>query len=98
MLESQPQTVVEEVLAFSSSVGLPLTFADIGVDNPAPDLLDQIARRSTATGETIHNEPFPVSGKSVVDALRAANAAGEQFQRTRSHAGSPQPRSHSLAR
>jgi glycerol dehydrogenase len=81
MLESRPEAVVNEVLAFSSSVGLPLTFADIGINNPTPDLLDQIARRSTAPGETIHNEPFPVSTKTVVEALRAANAAGEQFGR-----------------
>jgi glycerol dehydrogenase len=96
MLESQPRTVVEEVLAFSASVGLPLTFADIGIDNPAPDLLPQIARRAAAPGETIHNEPFPVSEKSVLDALRAAHAAGEQFQR----AGLPEAksRSHSPSR
>jgi glycerol dehydrogenase len=81
MLESQSQAVVDEVLTFSSTVGLPLTFADIGMDNPAPDLLDQVASRSAAAGETIHNEPFPVNARSVVEALRAANAAGERFQR-----------------
>jgi glycerol dehydrogenase len=82
MLESQSQAVVDEVMAFSSSVGLPLTFSDIGIRSPTPDLLDQIARRCTAPGETIHNEPFPVNAKTVVDALRAANAAGEQFMRS----------------
>ena len=84
MLESQRQSVIEEVLSFSASVGLPLTFADIGMRDPEPDTLEQIARRSTAVGETIHNEPFPVSSKAVVEALKAANSAGEQFQRSRS--------------
>jgi len=84
MLESQRQSVIEEVLSFSASAGLPLTFADIGMRDPEPDTLEQIARRSTAVGETIHNEPFPVSSKAVVEALKAANSAGEQFQRSRS--------------
>ena len=80
MLENQPGNVIEEVLSFSASVGLPLTFADIGMPDPAPEILEQIAQRSIAPGETIHNEPFSVSSKSVVDALRAANSAGEKFR------------------
>jgi glycerol dehydrogenase len=83
MLESQPAAVIEEVLAFSTSVGLPVTFADIGLERPDQDLLARIAGRATAPGETIHNEPFPVSPENVIDALRAANAAGERFQQTR---------------
>ena len=83
MLESQPQPVIEEVLSFSASVGLPLTLADIGMHDVERGTLEQIARRSTAPGETIHNEPFSVSSKSVVAALRAANSAGEQFQQNR---------------
>ena len=93
MLESQPRNVIEEVLSFSASVGLPLTFADIGMRDPAPEILEQIGRRSVAPGETIHNEPFTVSCKAVVDALRAANSAGEQFQRSRGRGGSVNARS-----
>jgi glycerol dehydrogenase len=80
MLESQPSAVVEEVLAFSRSVGLPTTFADVGVANPSRDLLETIAVRATAPGETIHNEPFPVTPKLVVEAMRAADAAGSRFR------------------
>jgi glycerol dehydrogenase len=76
MLEEHPQGVVDEVLAFSTSVGLPVTFQGIGLDNPDADVLKEIARRATAPGETIHNEPFPVKPENVVEALRAANAAG----------------------
>jgi glycerol dehydrogenase len=82
MLERQPEAVIQEVLSFSASVGLPVTFADIGMRDPAPEILEQVARRSTAPGETIHNEPFSVSSKTVVEALRAANSAGEHFQRS----------------
>jgi glycerol dehydrogenase len=81
MLESQPEAVVDEVLAFSTSVGLPVTFAGIGLDEAGAEVLDGIARRATAAGETIHNEPFAVTPESVINALRAANSAGERFQR-----------------
>lgn len=76
MLESQPSSIVDEVLAFSRSVGLPTTFAQIGIPDPDQDLLDAIAKRATIEGETIHNEPMPVSPEMVVQAMRAADAAG----------------------
>ena len=80
MLESQPSSVVEEVLAFSKSVGLPITFAEIGIADPDQALLQTIAMRATAPGETIHNEPIPVTAQMVVESLRAADAAGSSFR------------------
>ncbi len=80
MLESQPASMVDEVLAFSSSVGLPIRFADIGIGNPTRELLERIAKRATAPGETIHNEPLPVTPDMVVEAMRAADAAGVSFR------------------
>ncbi len=82
MLERQPQLVVEEVLAFSTSVGLPVTLAEIGLGGATPDVLDRIAVRAAATGETIHNEPFEVSPEKVADAIRAADAAGREWRRS----------------
>lgn len=82
MLESQPASLVEEVLAFSNSVGLPTTLADIGIDKPTPELLETVAARATAPGETIHNEPMQVTPEMVVEALRAADSAGIAFRRS----------------
>jgi glycerol dehydrogenase len=82
MLESQPAPVMEEVLAFSLSVGLPTTFADIGIADPGPELLQAIAARATAPGETIHNEPMPVTLQLVIDAMRAADSAAAAFRRS----------------
>jgi glycerol dehydrogenase len=81
MMESKPREIVEEVLDFSTSLGLPISFSDIGLGAPGSDALENIARRATAKGETIHNEPFPVTPKLVTDALRAANVAGEDWKR-----------------
>jgi len=83
MLESQPATVVEEVLAFSTSVGLPTSFADVGIANPSQELLEKIAARATAPDETIHNESIPVTAKMVVEAMRTADAAGTAFRSAR---------------
>jgi glycerol dehydrogenase len=82
MLESQPQTTVEEVLTFSSTVGLPITFADIGIGDPSQELLEMVAKRATAPGETIHNEPITVTPELVVEAMRAADSAGTSFRRS----------------
>jgi glycerol dehydrogenase len=85
MLESQPQSVVEEVLAFSNSVGLPTTFSDIGIGSPSQELLETAAKRATAPGETIHNEPITVTPGLVVEAMRAADAAGTSFRKSAVH-------------
>jgi glycerol dehydrogenase len=82
ILEGQPHSVTEEVLRFSTSVGLPVTLAEIGLGRITPDMLDRIATRSTAKGETIHNEPFEVQPDMVADAIRAADAMGREWQRT----------------
>jgi glycerol dehydrogenase len=82
MLESQPNSLIEEVLAFSNSAGLPTTFADIGIGNPSRELLETVARRAAAPGETIHNEPMVVTPALVLDAMCAADSAGTSFRQS----------------
>src|SRR5919198_4999147 len=60
VLEGQPRAVLDEVLGFASEVGLPVTLAEIGLMELPRELLQQVAARATAKGETIHNEPFEV--------------------------------------
>jgi glycerol dehydrogenase len=76
VLEGQPGDVFNEVLEFAERVGLPMTLADIGLCGITTEVLDGIATRSTAEGETIHNEPFEVRPDEVADAIRAADAIG----------------------
>jgi glycerol dehydrogenase len=82
VLEGQPHSIMEEVLRFSTSVGLPVTLSDIGLERMTPDMLNRIATRSTAEGETIHNEPFEVHPEMVADAIRAADAMGREWRNT----------------
>jgi glycerol dehydrogenase len=85
VLEGAPSATFERVLSFSSQVGLPITLAEIGVTNLTRDQLDPIARRATAPGETIHNEPFEVTAEMVADAILAADAAGRDWKGRHSH-------------
>jgi glycerol dehydrogenase len=80
MLESQSQSVVKEVLEFSNSVGLPATFAGVGIKNPSKEILETIAERASAPGETIHNEPMAITPKLVIEAMRQADSAGASFR------------------
>jgi glycerol dehydrogenase len=81
ILEKKPQVLVEEVLDFAARVGLPTTLAAIGLAEMTADMLDQIAARSTAEGETIHNEPFAVQPRMVAEAIRVADALGREWNR-----------------
>jgi glycerol dehydrogenase len=79
VLEGSPRTTMEQVLAFSTEVGLPITLAEIGLQELPADVLAQIAHRATAPGETIHNEPFRVTADMVADAVLAADAIGRKW-------------------
>ncbi len=81
VLEGQPRPVLEQVLQFSTEVGLPVTLAEIGLPDLAPAVLQQVAGRATAEGETIHNEPFEVRPDMVADAILAADAAGRAWKK-----------------
>ncbi|MBL8213850.1 MAG: glycerol dehydrogenase [Bryobacterales bacterium] len=79
VLEGASQAQFAEVFRFSTAVGLPITLDAIGCANLSRDLLLQVATRTTAPGETIHNEPFEVTPKMVADAILAADSAGRAW-------------------
>jgi glycerol dehydrogenase len=79
ILEGQPDKEIEAVLAFSESVGLPITLSQVGLDTCSSALLQEIAERAVAPGETAHNEPFAVSAEMILDAIMAADAIGRRF-------------------
>lgn len=81
VLEGAPRATLEEVLRFSSDVGLPVTLAEIGLTNVPRDRLAPIARRAIAPGETIHNEPFEVTSDMVADAILTADAIGRLWKK-----------------
>ena len=72
-VEGRPTTEIDTVLAFSRSVELPTTLADIGLTDEDADVLRLIAERTVAPGETAHNEPFPVTAEAIYDGILAAD-------------------------
>ncbi|MBK5291807.1 MAG: glycerol dehydrogenase [Acidobacteriia bacterium] len=91
VLENKPRDLMDEVLRFSTSVALPVTLAEVGLEGASNETLQQVARRATSLGETIHNEPFPVTAAMVVDAIQTADATGRKWKRkgrsARHHSG-----------
>ena len=77
-LTGQPSDVIDEVYTFCEEVGLPTTLAEIGLENPSEEDLMRVAEAATTEGETIHNEPMPVTPQMVVSALKAADAEGRR--------------------
>jgi glycerol dehydrogenase len=77
VLEGRPQALIDEVVDFGLQVGLPVTLGDLGVAAD-PDVLARVAAVACAQGETMHNEPFPVTPAMVVAALQGADAVGAQ--------------------
>ena len=74
IVEGRPQEELEEVVAFSRSVGLPVTLAQLGLPTPDPEALSAIAQRAVAPGETAHHEPFTVTAQMIEEGIRAADA------------------------
>lgn len=79
VLENRPSAEIEEVLTFSQSIGLPVTLAQIGLDNPAEEDLRLVAARA-AQAKHIVAEPVTVNEEILYQAILAADALGRSFQ------------------
>ncbi|HWR39153.1 MAG TPA: glycerol dehydrogenase [Patescibacteria group bacterium] len=79
VMENRSRDELVEVLSFCAEVGLPVTLAEIGVKKIVPAEIMKVAEAACAAGETIHNEPFPVTPAAVYAAIIAADAIGTAF-------------------
>ncbi len=77
-LTDKPLALMDEVYALCEALGLPTTFADLGLAGVADLDLRRVAEKSCAEGESIHNEPVEVSPDLVLSALKAADAEGRR--------------------
>jgi glycerol dehydrogenase len=75
VLEGRDDAFIEDVIDFSVELGLPVTFAELGVEDPSTADLDRVAEAALADGETIHNA-FDVTADDVRDAMVAADDLG----------------------
>ncbi len=80
VMEGRPTEVIEEVMAFCLSVGLPVCLEDIGVSNPSVEDIRRVASATCAEGETIHATWFEVTPEKVEAAIWAADALGLHYK------------------
>lgn len=73
-----------EVLSFCEEVGLPTTLADIGLQNADRNKLMKAAEKACAPTEAIHHEAGTITPEKVLNAMLAADAAGELRKNNRS--------------
>ncbi|MDG2053111.1 MAG: glycerol dehydrogenase [Phycisphaerales bacterium] len=74
VMQQADDSLLQEVTRFCKDVGLPTTFAELGLREISNEDLKAIARGAVAPDETIHNMPFSVSEKMVIDSMKAASA------------------------
>lgn len=77
--EGRDTAVIEEVLEFCTSVGLPVTLKELGISSLSRDQARLISELAVAPGETAHNEPFPVTWQGICDAIYAADSSGTAY-------------------
>ncbi|HJA29800.1 MAG TPA: glycerol dehydrogenase [Candidatus Olsenella pullicola] len=65
-----------EVLDFCVEVGLPVTFAQLGVKDASWERVLEVARLACAPSDTLGNMPFEVTPEKVAAAMLAADAYG----------------------
>ncbi len=75
-LTSQPREIIEDVLTLCRSIGLPLTFDQIGLGTVSEQRLSRIAEYACRDCECMKNEPFSVTPAMVTKALLQADNAG----------------------
>ena len=75
IVEGAPAEEIEEMYDFFNAVGLPSTFADLGVPEVTDEELMKVAEESMKSYWDV--QPHPVNPQMVFDGLKMANKMGE---------------------
>ena len=75
--DNLPWERILRVVDFEVAVGLPVTFAELGLAGVGRERLARIGEICAGPGSLCANHPFPVTAEAVVDAMLAADALGE---------------------
>lgn len=67
---------IDAVYSFCESIGLPTTFADLGMKRVSYDQLERVAEKACAPAESINHEVVEVTPFKVLQAMIKANAMG----------------------
>ena len=72
---------VLRIVDFEIAIGLPVTFADLGLPGISRDRLARIGEICAGPGSLCENHPFKVTPDDIVNAMIAADALGEERKR-----------------
>ncbi len=75
--DDMPVERIHEIVDFEIAVGLPVTFADIGLAGVTRARLQPIGDICAGPGSLCANHPFKVTADDIVNAMIAADALGE---------------------
>ncbi|MGI6665778.1 MAG: glycerol dehydrogenase [Christensenellaceae bacterium] len=70
---------LEEAMYFCASVGLPITFEELGMVAVREEKLREVATLACATTDTMGNLPFPVAPEDVYGAMVFVDALGREM-------------------
>jgi glycerol dehydrogenase len=80
VLEKRPDEEIAEVLRFCTSVGLPVTFAELSERELTRDEIMTVAVTACSPQNFMESEPFHVTPDMMADALAAADAMGRKHR------------------
>ncbi len=80
VLEDADTDEINEVLEFSSSIGLPICLEDIGVDSISFEEAIEVAKKACIPEESIHSMPFEISEEAVASAIIGADEIGKKYK------------------
>lgn len=79
VMENEEEEELQRVIEFCLTLGLPVTFAELGLEGVTRQELMQAAEAAAAPDDTAHNMPFPVTAETIYNGMVAADAMGRFF-------------------
>ncbi len=70
---------IDEVIDFCVEVGLPVTLAQLGVEDASYERVLEVAKLACSPNDTLGNMPFEVTPEKVANAILAADALGRAW-------------------
>jgi glycerol dehydrogenase len=80
VLEKREEREIEEVLRFCTSIGLPVSFAEISTRELTRDELMSVAVTACGPANFMDSMPFSITPEMTFDALIAADALGRKYR------------------
>lgn len=81
--DAMPSARRNEIVDFEIDLGLPVTLAEINIQDDPRGRLRGLAEACAGEGSLCHNHPFQVSADAVLDAMLAADGLGRARKRLR---------------